>query len=175
MRGFLLIILLGFVHAQTEAFNPEDYRNREVTAIRLDQPLDIDGILDETLYSTKANDSFVQYEPNNGIPGSEDTEFWVGYDDNALYIGAMLYDSNPDSIIARMSRRDQGGENSDILYMVIDSYLDRRSAFWFGVNPIGSIQDGTASNDSNFDNSWDGLWNGGLSERTRTTRKSGLR
>jgi len=117
LRGFLFVILLGFGHAQTEAFNPEDYRNREVTAIRLDQPLDIDGILDEALYSTKANDSFVQYEPNNGIPGSEDTEFWVGYDDNALYIGAMMHDSNPDSIIARMSRRD-GDETSTRLVLL---------------------------------------------------------
>jgi hypothetical protein len=147
------------VHAQTDAINPEDYRNREVTAIRLDQPLEIDGILDEALYSTEANDHFVQYEPNNGILGSENTEFWVGYDDNALYIGAMMHDSNPDSIIARMSRRD-GGETSDILYMVIDSYLDRRSGFWFSINPVGSIGDGTVSNDSNFDDAWDGIWDG---------------
>ena len=150
---------MGFVHAQTEVFNPEDYRNREVTAIRLDQPLEIDGILDEALYSTEAYDHFVQYEPNNGILGSENTEFWVGYDDNALYIGAMMNDSNPDSIIARMSRRD-GGETSDILYMVIDSYLDRRSGFWFSINPVGSIGDGTVSNDSNFDDAWDGIWDG---------------
>jgi len=159
LRGFLFIILLGFVHSQTEVFNPEGYRNREVTAIRLDQPLEIDGILDEALYSTEANDHFVQYEPNNGILGSENTEFWVGYDDNALYIGAMMHDSNPDSIIARMSRRD-GGETSDILYMIIDSYLDRRSGFWFGINPVGSIGDGTVSNDSNFDDAWDGIWDG---------------
>jgi hypothetical protein len=150
---------MGFAQAQTEAFNPEDYRNREVTAIRLDQPLDIDGILDEALYSTKANDSFVQYEPNNGIPGSEDTEFWVGYDDNALYIGAMLYDSNPDSIIARMTRRD-GGEVSDLLFIGVDSYYDQRSGFWFGINPVGSIADGTISNDNNTEDSWDGIWNG---------------
>ena len=120
MREILLIaLLLGFVHAQTEVFNPENYRNREVTAIRLEQPLNIDGILDEILYSTKANGQFIQYEPNNGVLGSEDTEFWIGYDDNALYIGTMMYDSDPGSIIARMSRRD-GGETSDILYMVID-------------------------------------------------------
>jgi hypothetical protein len=156
---FVIILLLGFALAQTESFNPEDYRNREITALRLDQPLEIDGILDEALYSTKSNGPFIQYEPNNGILGSENTEFWVGYDDNALYIGAMMYDSSPDSIIARMSRRD-GGETSDILYMVIDSYFDRRSGFWFSINPVGSIGDGTVSNDSNFDDAWDGIWDG---------------
>ena len=160
MKHILLIVLsLGFIQAQIDSFNPEEYRNREVTAIRLNQPLDIDGILDESLYSTNANGPFIQYEPNNGILGSENTEFWVGYDDNALYIGAMMYDSNPDSIVARMSRRD-GGETSDILYMVIDSYFDRRSGFWFGINPVSSIGDGTVSNDNNFDDAWDGIWDG---------------
>jgi len=161
LRNILVIILLlEFVLAQSGDFNPEDYRNREVTAIKLEQPLDIDGILDETLYSTKANGPFIQYEPNNGILGSENTEFWVGYDDNALYVGAMMHDSNPDSIIARMSRRDPHGETSDILYVVIDSYHDKRSGFLFGINPVSSIVDGTISNDSNTDDSWDGIWDG---------------
>jgi len=161
MRNLILMMIIAnFVHAQSEVFNPENYRNREVTAVKLEQPLQIDGILDESLYSTKTNDTFIQIEPNNGVAGTEDTEFWVGYDDNALYIGAMMHDSNPDSIIARMSRRDPNGETSDLLYMVIDSYQDKRSGFWFGINPVGSIADGTVSNDNNFDDSWDGIWDG---------------
>jgi len=160
LRNILFtVVLLGLVYAQSEDFNPENYRNREVTAIKLGEPLNIDGILDEPLYSTKANDSFVQYEPNNGIPGSEDTEFWVGYDNNALYIGAMLHDSNPDSIIARMTRRD-GDEASDLLFIGVDSYYDQRSGFWFGINPVSSIADGTISNDNNTEDSWDGIWKG---------------
>ncbi len=151
---------MGFLQAQSGDFNPEDYRNREINAVRIEQPLNIDGILDESLYSTVANGSFIQYEPNNGVIASEDTKFWVGYDDNALYLGAIMHDSNPDSIVARMSRRDPNGESSDILYIVIDSYHDRRSGFWFGINPVGSIADGTISNNSNFDNAWDGIWDG---------------
>lgn len=161
MRSLSFIIIITFfAQAQTEVFDPEDYRNREVIAIRLENPLNIDGILDESLYSTKANGPFIQFEPHNGVLGSEDTKFWIGYDDNALYIGAMMYDSSPDSIVARMSRRDPNGESSDILYMVIDSYYDKRSGFWFGINPVGSIADGTISNDSNFNDSWDGIWDG---------------
>ena len=161
MRNIIFIILLlGILQAQSESFNPEDYREREVIAVRLEHPLEIDGILDESLYSTIPNGPFIQYEPNNGSLGSEDTEFWIGYDDNALYISAMMYDSSPDSIVARMSRRDPVGESSDILFMIIDSYHDKRSGFWFGINPVGSIADGTISNDSDFDNSWDGLWDG---------------
>lgn len=161
MRNVLFIILVGFLQAQTESINPEDYRNREVTAIRLEQPLEIDGILDESLYSTISNGPLIQIEPNNGVLASEDTKFWVGYDDNALYFGVLMYDSNPDSIVARMSRRDHGGEEtSDMLYIAIDSYHDKRSGFMFGINPIGSISDFTLSNDSNIDDSWDGIWDG---------------
>lgn len=161
MRNALfLITLFGLLIAQPSDFNPNDYKDREITAVRIDRPLQIDGILDEPFYSTNPIGNFVQYEPDNGVPGSESTEVWIGYDNNALYIGAMMYDSNPDSIIARMNRRDGGGENSDILYMVIDSYFDRRSGFWFGINPVGSISDGTVSNDDNFNDSWDGIWDG---------------
>lgn len=160
MRSFSFIIIITFfAQAQTEVFDPEDYRNREVIAIRLENPLNIDGILDEALYSTEANGSLIQFQPNNGVLGSEDTEFWVGYDNNALYIGAMMHDSSPDSIVARMNRRD-GGTSSDFFFVAIDSYYDKRSGFWFGINPVGSIMDGTTSNDSNNDDAWDGIWQG---------------
>ena len=43
---------------------------------------------------------------------------------------------------------------------MIDSYHDKRSGLWFGINPVGSIADGTISNDNNFDDSWDGIWDG---------------
>lgn len=160
MRSLSFIIIITFfAQAQTEVFDPEDYRNREVIAIRLENPLNIDGILDEALYSTEANGSLIQFQPNNGVLGSEDTEFWVGYDNNALYIGAMMHDSSPDSIVARMNRRD-GGTSSDFFFVAIDSYYDKRSGFWFGINPVGSIMDGTTSNDSNNDDAWDGIWQG---------------
>lgn len=155
----ILLVLISWLSAQAEVFNPENYRNREVTAIRLEQPLNIDGILDESLYSTPSNNTYIQFEPINGLPATEDTEFWIGYDDKALYFGANMLDSNPDSIIARMSRRDSQS-NSDFITIEIDSYHDKRSGFWFGINPVGSISDGTISNDSEFSTDWDGIWEG---------------
>jgi len=158
-RYLLIAIFISSLFAQSESFDPMQYKNREITAIRIDKPLEIDGILDESLYDSRAYEVLMQHEPNNGLPATEDTEFWIGYDDNAIYIGAKMYDSNPDSIIARMNRRD-GVENSDEFFMVIDSYFDRRSGFWFGINPVGSIADGTVSNDNNFNATWDGIWDG---------------
>jgi hypothetical protein len=162
MRKFLFIIIIITisVQAQTEAFNPEDYRNREITAVRLEKPLDIDGILDESLYETPTNTTFFQYVPNNGELASEQTEFWVGYDNNAIYVGARMYDSSPDSIVARLGRRDTGYELSDQFGVVIDSYNDNRSGFFFIINPMSTIFDGTLQNDSQFDTAWDGIWDG---------------
>lgn len=147
------------MYSDDEYFNPENYRNREVFAIRLDEALNIDGILDEQLYSTPSNNTYIQFDPINGIPASEKTEFWVGYDDNALYFGANMLDSQPDSIIAHMSRRD-GHSNSDFITIELDTYHDKRSGFWFGINPVGAISDGTISNDSQFGDDWDGIWEG---------------
>jgi len=62
---------------------------------------------------------------------TESTVVYVAYDDAALYIGARLYDSHPDSIVARLARRDQG-TSSDRFQVYIDSYHDKRSGFFFG-------------------------------------------
>ncbi|NOZ73951.1 MAG: carbohydrate binding family 9 domain-containing protein [FCB group bacterium] len=159
---FLSVFLCGVtivwgISPGDSSFDPEQYRHREVTAIHLDQPLKIDGRLDEDLYRTIPHTNFIQLEPDNGEPATEKTRVWVGYDDNSLYIGARLEDSAPDSIVGYMVRRDRGAA-SDEFQVAIDSYHDQRSGFYFIVNPVGAIQDGAMSNDGNFDDSWDGVW-----------------
>ncbi|RMF07161.1 MAG: hypothetical protein D6762_08085 [Candidatus Neomarinimicrobiota bacterium] len=142
---------------ESTPFNPENFRHREVRAVRLDQPLVIDGFLKEELYTRPPHTTFIQLEPDNGEPATEQTRVWVGYDNTSLYIGARLLDSHPDSIIGYMSRRDRGSA-SDEFQVAIDSYHDHRSGFFFVINPVGSIQDGTISNDGNMDDTWDGVW-----------------
>ena len=129
----------------------------DVTAYRLNNPLKIDGQLTESIYSKTAFNYFIQTDPDNGALPTETTEVWVGFDDEAIYVGWRLWDSNPDEIVSRMTRRD-GDFNSDEIQFAIDSYNDNRSGFYFIVNPAGSIQDGTISNDGWFDDTWDGIW-----------------
>ncbi len=160
MRHFVYFLLLfTSVYAQSETINPKDYKERHINAVHLDEPLDIDGFLDESFYLSPSNKIFFQYVPNNGELSSEETEAWVGYDDNAIYVAARLWDSQPDSIVARLGRRDSG-DNSDLFQVIIDSYHDRRSGYFFVVNPVGTITDGTVANDNHFDTSWDGIWEG---------------
>ena len=158
-RPMVFIFLAGILIANDNPINPEEYRSREIIAVRLENSIHVDGILTETIYSTPPYRTFIQSEPDNGRLATEDTDFWIAYDNEALYIGARLWDSQPDSIVARMGRRDAPVQ-SDEFQVLIDAYHDRRSGFWFVLTPAGTIQDGTASNDSQFDDTWDGIWQG---------------
>ena len=158
-RILFLVVFISSLYAGDDPFNPEDYREREIIALRLEAPLQIDGLLTEPIYQTPPNQTFIQLDPDNGVPASEATDVWIAYDDAALYVAARLWDSQPDSIVARMGRRDSNF-NSDLFQVIIDSYYDKRSGFFFIINPSGAILDGTFSNDSWEDASWDGIWDG---------------
>jgi hypothetical protein len=83
----------------------------------------------------------------------------VAYDDDALYVGARMYDPAPDSILARLTRRD-ASVASDRFAVYLDPYHDRRTGYYFMVNAAGTMYDGTLSNDVKNDKSWDGVWAG---------------
>ncbi|MCX6134783.1 MAG: DUF5916 domain-containing protein [Ignavibacteriales bacterium] len=130
---------------------------RSITAVRFSGSIRIDGELNESAWQRAGETRFTQRQPDEGKPASQKTESWVAYDDNALYIAVKLYDSDPDSIIGRLARRDQDSE-SDEVGIGIDAGHDRRTGQYFMVNPAGAIQDGTFSNDTQTDDGWDGVW-----------------
>jgi hypothetical protein len=133
---------------------------RQVQAIRALQPPIIDGVLSEPVWQDGIRESqFTQRDPvENGVP-TEKTEVAVAYDDDALYAAVWMYDSAPDSIVARLARRDVW-TNSDELVLYLDPYYDRRSGYYFGLNAAGTLYDGTFYNDNWSSDSWDGVWEG---------------
>jgi len=130
---------------------------KEVNAYKLDEPLSIDGVLDEALYSQTPIDDFTQKEPNEGLVTTEKTLVWISYDKSNIYFSGRFYDSQPYSIDRSLMRRDNI-VNSDWLWIYLDPYNDDRSGYYFSVNPGGSICDGTLYNDGWMDESWDGIW-----------------
>ena len=128
-------------------------------ALRLTGPAPaIDGVLDEPDWaSAMIATGFIVFEPNEGMEASQATEARVLYGDDALYVGVRAFDNAPDSIVARLARRDER-PHSDWLDVVIDSYHDRRTAFRFGVNPAGVKSDGYLYDDVEEDDSWDAVW-----------------
>ena len=85
---------------------------------------------------------FIQSEPIEGNPASERTEVRVGYDEEAIYIGAWLYDSEPSQILVGEQRRDANLGRFDAFLVVLDTYADRENGFVFATNPGGIEHDG---------------------------------
>src|SRR5829696_1990816 len=86
--------------------------------------------------------TFWQEQPNEGQPSSERTEVRVVFTADTLYIGAVMYDSDPSGIIVSDARRDAPMDDTDSFQMIIDTYRDRQNGFVFGTNPAGIEYDG---------------------------------
>lgn len=131
---------------------------RQLTGRLATDALRIDGRLDDTAWDgVPFADGFVQQRPNAGRPASMRTEARVVRDDDAIYVGARMYDSAPDSIVAQLARRD-ATVSSDWFWVYFDTYRDRRSAFGFGVNAAGVQRDVRVADDTREDANWDAVW-----------------
>jgi hypothetical protein len=128
------------------------------TASRTPVDVTLDGVdADAVWRSAAAVSAFRQFNPELDAAPSQRTEFKVAYDEDDLYVFVRAFDASPDSILRALTRRDARGP-SDQVGVLIDSYHDRRSGFGFWVNPDGVKRDFAFSNDTNQDQSWDGVW-----------------
>ncbi len=132
--------------------------HKEVTAHRTHADIKIDGSLDEVDWRNAeiAND-FVQREPNPGKKSNYNSTVKVLYDDEAIYIGAFLFDPNPDSISQELSERDNFA-NTDWFGIIIDTYRSGLNAFSFAVTPTGIQSDARLENNRRDDEDWDAVW-----------------
>jgi hypothetical protein len=119
---------------------------------------------------------FTQEQPNEGEAVSERTEVRIIFTNDTLYIGAVMYDSDPSGIIVSDARRDAPMDDTDSFQMIVDTYRDRQNGFVFGTNPAGIEYDGQVTNEgqgggglgggqmqssgsgSGFNINWDGAW-----------------
>ncbi|MCE2543748.1 MAG: hypothetical protein J4F30_10000, partial [Acidobacteria bacterium] len=110
-------------------FNRDAAGRMTIRAIRLTEPLDVDGTLDEPLYlDVPPLTGFVQVEPIEGAPATEETEVWLAFDDDNFYISVRCLDSAPESVwIANELRRDSFNiANNEYIDIVLDTFYDRR-------------------------------------------------
>jgi len=163
MTTLSLCLFLAAVYPPAVPVDSPITAPQQLRAVRLARPLTIDGYLLEPMWQTAERISgFIQRDPKEGEAASESTVVYIAYDDAALYVAARLYDSHPDSIVARLARRDQG-TSSDRFQVFIDPYHDKRSGFYFGISAAGTLYDGTLFNDEWDDDTWDGVWEGKVS------------
>ncbi len=134
---------------------------RSLTASRVTGvPPIVDGRLDERDWTeAETATDLVQRGPDPGALATVPTEARFLYDDEALYVGVRLFDPEPATIVAPYPRRDDE-TTSDWVFVELDTRLDRRTAFSFGLNPRGVQVDGVFANDVDYDVTWDGVWEG---------------
>jgi len=120
----------------------------------------IDGILnDEVWQHAPISDDFIQKDPKEGQQPTERTTIQIAYDNEALYVGVMCYDNEPDKVVAQLTRREMfGWLESDSINLLLDTYHDHRTGFRFLVNAVGVKSDGQIFDDGGDDGSWDGIW-----------------
>ncbi|NIM89460.1 MAG: hypothetical protein GTO17_00750 [Candidatus Aminicenantes bacterium] len=133
---------------------------KETTALKIYIPVEVDGLLDESVWikSPEASD-FIQFEPERGKPASNKTKVKILYDEKFIYFGFFCYDSEPDKIAARITKRDGDLASDDSIYVLIDTFHDRRSCYYFKTNLLGTQADGRITeNGRTTDSTWDGIW-----------------
>lgn len=144
-----------------EAIVTTDVRpSMQALRIPADMQVRLDGNLDEGVWAlAQPITEFRQQEPVEGGVPSEPTEIRVLYDDEALYIGAMLYDSDPDGILAYQLQRDAGLSTDDRFMWIISTFDDNRTGYFFETNPAGLLGDGLIEGGGGFNKRWNGIWN----------------
>ncbi len=142
----------------------------EARAARRDGDIHVDGRLDEAAWRAAAPiTTFVQGEPTEGIAPTEPTEVRVLFDNDALYVGARMFESDPTTIHAQLVRRDQdmggfGGRSgsSDYFEVMLDPNLDGLTGYLFRINAAGAEGDAYLYNDVEDDSDWDAVWSSGV-------------
>ena len=147
----LLLFYTGIIAAQEK---------KSVEALYITTPINIDGLLDEPAYSqAQPAKDFVQLQPYNGKPAYQPSEVLILYDQAAIYVGGIFYDSSPDSIFNFLSERDNIGR-SDYFGIYFDPYNQGQLAYGFFLTPAGVQTDMKAikTNYDNEDDTWDAVW-----------------
>lgn len=155
MRWFFLLLLVltsTTLLSQTE--------RKTLIAKRTNEPPVIDGVLKDSVWAkAEIAKDFVMFNPGDGDPepSEQKTEVKILYDDQAIYVGAYLYDSEPDKILRQLSERDNLG-TADFFAVSINPNNDGQNQFEFFVTAAGTQMDAQVSPVNGEDFSWSEVW-----------------
>ena len=111
-----------------------------VRALRLSEPLRLDGRLDEAIYIAPPITGLFQLLPDEGAPATEETETWISFDEENVYVSARVWDSAPESewVANEMRRNGTSLGDNDNFGVILDTFYDRRNGYLFYTNPLGA-------------------------------------
>jgi hypothetical protein len=133
---------------------------QSVTAVRASRAPVIDGVLEESEWQGAARfENFMQFEPQNGQPARQTTAAYFLYDDTHVYFAVHAKDDRPDQLTARLTRRDDDLTKDDAVFILLDTFHDRRTCYIFATNPLGTQYDGRVQDNGRVsDETWDAAW-----------------
>ncbi len=133
-------------------------------AFKLNEPIVLDAVLDEPIWQDAEgwNGEFMQYFPFDTSQAVVQTRVKVAFDDNNLYLAAVMMNRGERDYVSTSLRRDYRGEQNDGVTFVFDTFNDKTNAFQFGVNPYGVQREGLLANGgvrgSDLSLAWDNKW-----------------
>jgi len=160
MMKMKIVLFVFLTTAVISAYSQQNgVEKRIYTTQRVNgEAIEINGYIDESTWNlVEWSGDFIQREPHNGAQPSQQTAIKILYDDDNLYVAIRAFDTEPDKIVKRMSRRD--GFDGDWVEINIDSYFDKRTAFSFTASVSGVKGDEAVTNDGDmWDSTWDPIW-----------------
>ncbi|NNF34534.1 MAG: carbohydrate binding family 9 domain-containing protein [Saprospiraceae bacterium] len=135
-----------------------------IGSVLQDNAIKLDGKVDEEFWqNTPYISDFLTREPVESGQPSEITEVRIAFDEKNIYIAAIMYDSDPSGIKAFQMKRDASLRTDDRFQIIFDTFLDRRRAYFFEINPRAMRGDGLLSTGQNsgfraINKDWDGIW-----------------
>ena len=156
----------GVIDGPPPPLAPDVIRRNEqgdatIRAVELPDGIRLDGQLDENVYFTvPAITGFIQQAPDEGAPATEETEAWILFDADNIYVAARVWDSAPPSQwVANEMRRDTRQlRQNDTFAVILDTFYDRRNGVAFYTNALGALADFQITNEGNPNSDWNPIW-----------------
>jgi hypothetical protein len=164
-RLFRLIIIVLLIFVGRVSFAQESSAKEGITIRRIDQPIKLDGILDEKAWALSDSAyNFYQNFPSDTSLAIAQTTAYILYDDNFIYVGAIMRSPDDRAYITPSLRRDFRGEANDSFSVLFDTFQDKTNGTLFGINPFGVRREGLITNGGSgreaFSLDWDNKWDG---------------
>ena len=156
---FFPVLVSCILLSVSPVYSTSGVRSMQAQRIKIKpQAPKIDGRLDDAIWQqSPVSSDFLQLDPIEGEVASEKTTVQVAYDEEGLYVGIRCYDSDPQAIVSRLTRRD-GETQADWISLSLDPHLDRQTGCFFTAYASGSVIDGTYADDRNKDETWNAVW-----------------
>ncbi len=158
MIRYNVLLLIFLMNSLLQAQNNFE---KIIEAVRINTKPVIDGILNDSIWNlARPVNDFLQQEPLPGSNASFKTEVRILYNDEFLFVGVLCYDPEPEKIIERELKSDGNLRGDDNFTLLFDTFNDKKSAYWFGTNPLGMRDDALLSGMDfrGFNESWNGIW-----------------